>query len=47
MQKRLLMEQGIVLCESVRNEKARIRSLGFDERLIEEMEAESDVLCPV
>lgn len=46
-QKRTLMEQGIVLCESVRTEKARMRSLGFDERLIEEAESESNALCPV
>ena len=45
-QKRTLMEQGIVLCESVRTEKAKMRSLGFDERLIEEAEAESSALCP-
>lgn len=46
-QKRLLMEQGIVLCESIRHEREKLRSLGFDERLIEETEAESSVLCPV
>ncbi len=45
-QKQLLMEQGIVLCESIRNEKEKLRSLGFDERLIEEAEAESAILCP-
>lgn len=45
-QKRTLMEQGIVLCESVRTEKAKMRSLGFDEQLIEEAEAESAALCP-
>jgi len=46
-QKQLLMDQGIVLCESVRDEKAKLRSLGFDERLIEQVEAESAMLCPV
>lgn len=46
-QKRTLMEQGIVLCESVRSEKAKLRSLGFGERLIEEAEAESNLLCPI
>ena len=45
-QKRTLMEQGIVLCESIRHEKEKLRSLGFDERLIEETEAESAILCP-
>jgi hypothetical protein len=45
-QKKLLMEQGIVLCESIRHEKEKLRSLGLDERLIEEAEAESNVLCP-
>ena len=42
-----LMEQGVVLCESIRTEKEKLRSLGFDERLIEEAEAESSILCPV
>lgn len=46
-QKRTLMEQGIVLCESIRSEKAKLRSLGFDERLIEETESESNLLCPI
>ena len=46
-QKRVLMEQGVVLCESIRTEKEKLRSLGFDKRLIEEAEAESSILCPV
>ncbi len=46
-QKQLLMDQGIVLCESVKDEKAKLRSLGFDERLIGEMEAESAFLSPI
>ena len=41
------MDQGIVLCESIRTQKEKLRALGFDERLIEETEAESAVLCPV
>ena len=45
-QKKTLMEQGIVLCENIRSEKAKLYSLGFDERLIAETEAESAVLCP-
>ncbi len=45
-QKKVLMEQGIVLCESIRHEREKMRSLGFDERLIEETDAESSVLCP-
>lgn len=45
-QKKLLMEKGIVLCESIRSEKAKLRELGFDDRLIEEVAAESDMLCP-
>lgn len=46
-QKKRLMEQGVVLCESIRNEKEKMRGLGFDDRLIEAAEAESSVLCPV
>lgn len=46
-QKRQLLEQGVVLCESIRSQKEKLRALGFDERLIEETEAESAVLCPV
>lgn len=46
-QKRALMEQGIVLCESIKSEKVKLRSLGFDEQLIAEMEAESKILCPI
>ena len=46
-QKRLLMEQGIVLCESISKEGAKLRELGLNDRLIEEVEAESSVLCPM
>ncbi len=46
-QKQLLMNQGIVLCESIRKEKDKHRTLGFDEHLIGETEAESNVLCPI
>lgn len=46
-QKHLLLEQGIVLCESIKSERARLRSLGFDDKLISEAEAESAILCPV
>lgn len=46
-QKRTLMEQGVVLCESIKNERAKLRSLGFDERLIDAAEAESRILCPL
>lgn len=46
-QKRALMEQGIVLCESIKNERAKLRSIGLTEQLIDEAEAESRILCPV
>lgn len=46
-QKRMIMEKGIVLCESIRKEKGKLRLLGFDEKLIGEAEAESNVLCPI
>ncbi len=46
-QKQLLMDQGVVLCESVRDQKEKLKSLGFDERLIGEVEEESNMLCPI
>ncbi|MSU55846.1 MAG: ATPase [Candidatus Taylorbacteria bacterium] len=45
-QKQTLMEQGIVLCESVRDNKDRLRALGFPDHLIGEVEAESNAICP-
>ncbi len=45
-QKRMLMEHGIVLCESIRTEKQKLLSFGFDEHLIAQVEAESNALCP-
>lgn len=45
-EKRTLLAQGMVLCESIRNEKAKLRSLGWSEELIEAAEAESNILCP-
>ena len=45
-EKRTLLEQGIVLCESVKTEKAKLRSLGFSDERIAEAEAESSTLCP-
>jgi len=46
-QKRLLMENGVVLCESITKEKAKMRELGLNERLIEEAETEAHRLCPI
>ena len=46
-EKRTLMEQGIVLCESIRSEKPKLRTLGWGEELIKAAEAESSILCPV
>ncbi len=46
-QKQLLMDQGIVLCESIRAEKEKLKGMGFGEHLIGEVEGESNLLCPV
>ncbi|MDO8619949.1 MAG: ATP cone domain-containing protein [bacterium] len=46
-QKQQLMNEGIVLCESIPKEKEKLRSLGFDERLIADATSESGLLCPV
>lgn len=44
-EKQLLLEKGIVLCESVRD-REKIQSLGFGEELINRAVNESNILCP-
>lgn len=45
-QKKQLLEQGVVLCEQVREQKRVLKTLGFSEELIRDAEAESVALCP-
>lgn len=45
-QKQMLMERGIVLCQSIRSERGTLQSLGFADDVIEEAETESNFLCP-
>ena len=44
--KQQLMKQGIVLCESIRTQKDRLRAIGLSDDLIAQTVAESDSLCP-
>lgn len=46
-QKRVLMENGIVLCESVRKETQKMKDLGIEDHVIKVASEESDTLCAV
>ncbi|MDO8564804.1 MAG: ATP cone domain-containing protein, partial [bacterium] len=45
-EKQLLLAQGIVLCDNIRTETDKIRSLGFSKEVLERAISESNILCP-